>query len=159
MYTRSSVQDSSPRLPRDWRRIMVNLLHGQNRAELFISPEGRRFSNLSTAKAWIASSIESSYNNREIIDSPRKLWRRKAEERSQAESKYSPENMRRRRARLRGRKNKKNLLETALTKKFKTVVIKGREPKQAKPSKIKDRMKKANLTRIKASVSFNRRRF
>ena len=109
MYTRSSVQDSSPSLPSDWRRIMVNLLHSQTKAEVFISPEGRRFSDLRSAKAWIASSIETAYNSQEVILSPRNFRRRKAEERSQTESKYSPENVQRRKARWRGRKNNRKL--------------------------------------------------
>ena len=161
MYTRSSVQDSTSSLPRDWRRITVNLLHCQNRAELFISPEGRRFADLKSAKAWIAKSIETSYNS-EIIESPRKFRWRKAEERSEEESKYSPENVRKRKARLQGRKNNRNLLQTALKKKFKIRVTKSRGTKPAnktlsKMSKTKDRIKKATVTRIKATFGFNRR--
>ena len=162
MYTRSSVQDSTTSLPRDWRRITVNLLHCQNRAELFISPEGRRFHDLKSAKAWIASSIETSYNNSEIIESPRKFRWRKAEEKSEEESKYSPENVRRRKARFQGRKNNRNLLQTALKKKFKIRVTKSRVAKStskplSKISKTKDRIKKATVTRIKATFGFNRR--
>ena len=136
---------------------MVNLLHSQTRAEVFISPEGRRFSDLRSAKAWIASSIETAYNSQEVILSPRNFRRRKAEERSQTESKYSPENVQRRKARWRGRKNNRNLLEAALKKKFKTRVVKSREAKQTKLSRTQDRIKKATVTRIKATFGFNRR--
>ena len=162
MYTRSSVQDSSNSLPRDWRRITVNLLHGESRAELFISPEGRRFADLKSAKAWIAKSIESSTNS-DIIESPRKFRWRKAEERSEEESKYSPENVKRRKARWQGRKTNRNLLQTALKKKFKIRVTKSRgtkptnKPAVSKMSKTKDRIKKATVTRIKATFGFNRR--
>ena len=158
MYTRSSVQDSTTSLPSDWRRITVNLLHSQNRAELFISPEGLRFADLKSAKAWIAQSIETSYNS-EIIESPRRFRWRKAEERSEEESKYSPENVRKRKARLQGRKNNRNLLQTALKKKFK-IRVRGTKPPNktlSKMSKTKDRIKKATVTRIKATFGFNRR--
>merc|ERR1712200_185999 len=140
--------------------ITVNLLHSEDRAEMFISPEGRRFTDLKSAKAWIARSIETSYNS-EIIESPRRFRQRRAEEKSEEESKYSPENISRRKARWQGsRKNNRNLLQTALKKKFKIRVKKSIKPSskpQSKISKTKDRIKKATVTRIKATFGFNRR--
>ena len=115
MYTRSALRVSSD-LPRGWKKISVNLLDCEVRADLYISPEGKKFKDLDSARLWIARSIERSCNS-EIIESPRRFKMRIKEEQISLESKYSPEVVLRRR---RGRREQKNLLQTALKRKIKS---------------------------------------
>ena len=117
MYTRSALRVSSD-LPRGWKKISVNLLDCEVRADLYISPEGKKFKDLDSARLWIARSIERSCNS-EIIESPRRFKMRIKEEQISLESKYSPEVVLRRR-RGRGRGGQKNLLQTALKRKLKS---------------------------------------
>ena len=78
MYTRSCVKNSSD-LPRGWKKITVNLLNSEDTAFLYISPEGKRFGDVQSARAWIARSIEESCNS-DIIEAPRRFrWRAREE--------------------------------------------------------------------------------
>ena len=146
MYTRSCVKNSSD-LPRGWKKITVNLLNSEDTAFLYISPEGKRFGDVQSARAWIARSIEESCNS-DIIEAPRRFtWRAREEK---------VVNVTRNRTGRRGARHSKSLLQTALKRKLKTRIVKRNDRQSSKLSanisNTGKRIQKAVVNRIKKTI-------
>ena len=112
---------------------LLNILFPDKLQSFYLSPEGKRFQSLQTAKSWLISTIEA-YERSDIIESPRKMRRtsyngrtRVSIERISAEadsSNNSPridltENSKRRRKSMAMRNPFRNLLKTTLNKNYK----------------------------------------
>ena len=102
----------------------------------YLSPEGKRFQSLQTAKAWLISTIEA-YERSEIVESPRKFRRTNSYGRypSDVKSVYNSENSfraeltensKRRRRHMALRNPFRNLLKTTLNKNYKVEAKKSR---------------------------------
>ena len=127
--TRSSVRNLNSTLPRGWKKIVAHKAHSSSQSYYYISPEGKRFATIQSAKSWIIATIEA-FENSEIIESPRKACRRMNQLRAQNERQFEMNNFRlvmserikKRRKDMADRNPYKNLLKTTLKKNYKVRV-------------------------------------
>merc|ERR1712168_747623 len=102
----------------------------------YLSPEGKRFQSLQTAKSWLISTIEA-YERSEIFESPRKFRRTNSNGRSASDGNFAAnsdnslrseltENSKRRRRHMALKNPFRNLLKTTLNRNYKVEAKKSR---------------------------------
>ena len=138
IYTRSSLSPSS-RLPPGWKLLTARLPNSAKSGKFYLSPEGKRFDNLKSAKSWLKSTMEA-FEKSDIIESPRRKSVRKKQNESvkdtNAANNYRinlSEHVRRRRKMMAERNPYRNLLKTTLKRNYKTEVKRAAERRKMKP--------------------------
>merc|ERR1711874_608743 len=101
ILTRSCLRHNT--LPRGWKVISARPVNSNSLQRFYLSPEGKRFQSLQTAKAWLISTLEA-YERSELT-----------------------ENSKRRRKSMAERNPFRNLLRTTLKKNYKVEKSKSRK--------------------------------
>ena len=143
---------SNATLPSGWKVISARQPNSNEFKKIFISPEGKKFMSLQAAKSWLVSSIEDCDTN--IIESPRKVLRRKFRAQNETENEMSllsnyrlvlPEKIQRRRKQMTDKNPFNNLLKTTLKKNHKQYLMKTKSKKRLIASLFGTKTKKRLL--------------
>ena len=129
----------------------------------YLSPEGKRFQSLQSAKSWLISSLEA-FQRSEIIESPRKMRKTISSENQRRNSvivknpnSYRSdltENSKRRRKNMAERNPFRNLLRTTLKKNYKVEKSKSKSRKHSIVNSILGQRRKV---RVSSGISLNRK--
>ena len=179
--TRSCVRHNT--LPRGWKIISARPVNSSKTPQdpsqawsdwincsfldsvqrFYLSPEGKRFLSLQTAKAWLISTIEA-YERSEIIESPRKVRKTISHENQKRDSvivrnpnnyrSELTENSKRRRKNMAERNPFRNLLRTTLKKNYK---VEKSKSKSRKLSIVNNILSQRRKLRTSSGISLNRK--
>merc|ERR1711874_31456 len=161
ILTRSCLRHNT--LPRGWKVISARPVNSNSLQRFYLSPEGKRFQSLQTAKSWLVSTLEA-YENSDIIESPRKMRKTISSENQKRNSvivrnpnsyrSELSENSKRRRKSMAERNPFRNLLRTTLKKNYK---VEKSKSKSRKHSIVNNILSQRRKLRTSSGISLNRK--